>query len=53
MRCRRCDAVVPAKKILIQTEQVQGLGRFVLSTVKKMLPRGKKSFVASAEVNSK
>ena len=42
LKCHRCDALVLAEKILIQTEQVQGLGRFVLSTVKEKFFRAAK-----------
>jgi len=42
LKCRRCDALVPAEKTLIQTDQLQGLGRFVLSTVKERFFRAEK-----------
>jgi ribosomal protein L40E len=42
LKCRRCDALVPAEKLLIQTKQVHGLGRFVLSTVKEKIFRAEK-----------
>jgi hypothetical protein len=40
LKCRRCDALVPAEKLLIQTKQVHGLG--VLSTVKEKFFRAEK-----------
>lgn len=42
LKCHRCEGPLPAEKLLIQTKQVHGLGRFVLSTMKEKFSRAEK-----------